>query len=309
LSSSELDAALRALPAALRATPLESDLSRTTLIAAAMVAHLDVVHRAYTMFGLDRQIAAGQRLADLLAADTGAASVAFRARWHHAAGMAMLRLAMHQEALQQFETARALRPDEPAILLALGSAHETIGSIGLRADVEPQEAKPRSPQEAGRQTPDEHLRQATERYREALNRAPDLYEARLRLARSLQLQGRVAEADTEAKMLNSRIPDEHLRYLTLLVGGSISEATGRTDAALAMYRGARVLCRGCHSATLALSHALLRAGDRNAAREVVSQLASLRTWPMPADPWLDYMRGQWIRFDSMLEGLQFELPA
>jgi tetratricopeptide (TPR) repeat protein len=309
LSSRELDAALRALPEALRATPLESDLNRTTLIAAAMVAHLDVVHRAYTIFGLERHLAAGQRLADLLAADAGTSSAAFRARWHHAAGTAMLRLSRHQEALQQFETALGLRPDEPAILLALGSAHEAIGSIGLRVDADPQETKPRSSQEAGRQTPDEHLRQAAQHYREALNRAPDLYEARLRLARSLQLQGRVAEADAEAKMFNTRIADEHLRYLTLLVGGSISEAMGRADDALAKYRGARVLCRGCHSATLALSHALLRTGDRHTARDVVSQLASLRTWPMPADPWLDYMRGQWIHFESMLEGLQFELPA
>jgi tetratricopeptide (TPR) repeat protein len=309
LGSSELDAALRALPAALRATPLESDLNRTTLIAAAMVAHVDVVARAYTVFGLERHLAAGQRLADLLAAENGAASAAFRAQWHLAAGTAMLRLARCDEARQQFETARGLRPDDPAILLALGSAHESIGSTGLRADVEPVETRPRPSREAGRQTPDEHLRQATAHYREALARAPDLYEARLRLARSLQLQGRVAEADVEAKMLDTRIADEHLRYLTLLVAGSISEAAGRADDALAKYRGARVLCRGCHSATLALSHALLRTGDRNAAREVVSQLASIRTWPMPADPWLDYLKGQWHRFDSMLERLQFELPT
>ena len=83
-------------------------------------------------------------------------------------------------------------------------------------------------------------------------------------------------------MLDARVSDDYLRYLTLLISGSISEAVGRSDEAIAMYRDAGSLCRGCHSATLALSHALLSKGERGVARGLVERLVNVPVWPTPA---------------------------
>ena len=304
--TADLEAAFRALPTALGIASEREGVSRTALVATAIVAHLDVVRRAETTRDLDRHLAAGQRLTDLLPVDKPAMD--FKAGWYHAAGTVMFRLSKYDAARQQFEMARRLRPGDPAILLALGSAHEIEGTMRLRQRVEPALLGAQS-DGARQESAEDRLEQAADLYRAAIAMAPDLYEARLRLARTRYLQGRVDAADAEAGALAAQVTDGHLRYLTLLIGGGISESAGRQREAVDKYRGARALCRGCQSATLALSQILLRMGDRKGARDLVDRLVNVSAWPVPDDPWLDYQMGQWYRIEAMLEQLRGEVPA
>ena len=220
----------------------------------------------------------------------------------------MQRLSKYDDALQLFEMAERLRPRDPGILLALGSVHEIEGTLALDADVEANQGPAGSSRKPTQRSINAHLERAADCYRTALDVTPDLYEARLRLARTLHLQGRLDAADAAARMLDARASDAYLRYLTLLISGSISEAVGRLDEAIARYRDAGALCRGCHSATLALSHVLLRKGDRDVARDFVNRLVNIPLWPMPVDPWLDYRMGQWWRFEAIFEELKREIP-
>jgi tetratricopeptide (TPR) repeat protein len=278
-------------------------------LASAMVAHLDVVSRVQASADLDRHLTASQRLASLLPLDDLEGWMAsFKASWHLAAGTAMLRLGRPDGALEHFESAERLRPDDPAILLALGTAQELAGWLLLQAEADRRNTRSALSGERAPSPAEERLERAAQSYRAALHALPDLYEARLRLARTLYLAARVEAAAAEVRLLDPHPPDDYLRYLTLLVGGSISEARGRTDDAIDDYWDAGALCRGCHSATVALSHALLRKGDRAAARDLIDRLVNVPLWPKPADPWLEYRMGQWWRFDALLARLQVEVP-
>lgn len=288
-SPDDLEFALRGLPAALVIVTEKARISQPTVVASAMAMHVEIARRADGAEQIGLHLSIGQRLSDLLPHDEPSKS--FRARWHLLAGTLMFSLSRPAEALQQFEIARDLRPQDPGILLALGSVHEMERSIRGRGNVL-----------------DEHLREAIGLYRSALATAPDLHEARLRLARTHYLLGDFAAAATAIAAIDRRATDGHLRYLTVLIGGSIAESAGRLDEAIDRFRQARALCRDCHSATLALSQALVRTGDRAAANELVDRLVNDAAWPPPMDPWWVYQQGQWHSIDGMLEQLRREVP-
>lgn len=292
-SPGNLRLALRGLPEALVGVTENRRISKTTLVASAMAMHVEIARRADSASDIGLHLSIGERLSDLLPLDASAEM--FRARWHLVAGTVMFSLPRPADARRHLEIARALRPDDPAILLALGSVHETEALTVVRSKT------------SGERT-DEQLREIVELYRSAASMAPDLHEARLRLARSHQLLGDLESAEREIARVSGRTSDDHLRYLTLLIEGSIAEAGGHWDRAIARYTQARALCRGCHSATLALSQAFARTGRRVVAHELVERLVTEEVWPPRADPWWVYLQGQWHSVDRLLDQLRREVP-
>lgn len=313
----DLERAVRALPRTLHIRTLratesgttvseKAEIGQATVVATAMVAHAHVARRADSADDGERHLAIGLRLSELLPPTEP--SNGFRARWHLVAGTVIFGFSNPAKALHQFEMARRLRPADPAILLAAGSAHETEGSILARHSSAQRPAPTKQLRGTRQKTARERLHEAAELYRAVLASTPDSHEARLRLARTQYLMGQVDGAAADVAVPPHSISDPYLRYLTLLIGGSIHEAAGRLDDAIVKYREARSLCNGCHSATLALSQALLRAGDRDTAYDLVDRLVNVTLLPPRSDPWWVYQLGQWQFIDAMLDQLRREVP-
>ncbi len=292
-TSDELQLALRGLPAALVVVTEKERIGQPTLVANAMVMHVHIARNAERPTDIGLHLSIGQRLADLLLIDEP--TTAFRARWHLVAGTIMFSLSRSAEAQQHFATAHKLRPEDPAILLAVGSVHEMQASMLGRSNISDEAAEQR-------------LRQTLELYHSALSRAPDLHEARLRLARIYTLLGDVEAAATAIAAMEGRTSDGYLRFLALLIQGNIAETEGHWDQAIASYTEARSLCRACQSATLALSQAFVRTGKRAVAQKLVDQLVNDELWPPPTDPWWLYRQGQWHSVDRLLDELRREVP-
>lgn len=286
-TASDLQRALRGTPEALERVVDSVKLGSGALVGSAMTMHTDIArHSGGSAIGLHLSVAS--RLADLLPA--GESTIAFRAQWHVVAGTLMLGLSRPSDATRHFDAARDLRPHDPDVLLAAGSLREFEASIG---------------RERERQ---DRLKKARDFYRGALSASPDLYEARLRLARTQHLLGDVTAAAATIGALDDRDVTAYLQYVTRLIRGAINESLGRMPQAVSDYRGALAICAICQSAAVALSHALLRSGDREAARVVIDRLLSNDAFRRRSDPWWGYQMAQWHDVDRMLERLRNGAP-
>lgn len=241
-----------------------------------------------------------------LAARHGAFA-AFAARAHLAAGTIQFGFLQVDRAQAHFETAQRLRPEDPLVLLALGSVHETLAALSEAARlVVPARRRPGQPPRPTRQ---QHLDEGRRLFEATLALDSTLVEARLRLARTLQLLKRPDEAADQMTRVPASVSEPYLRYLTYLVTGAIEESRGRDEDAGARYRDARDLCRDCQSANLAISHVLRRSGKVEDARVLVEGMLAAAAQPLRvSDPWWTYNRGQWVWIDAMLEDLRRRVP-
>jgi tetratricopeptide (TPR) repeat protein len=137
------------------------------------------------------------------------------------------------------------------------------------------------------------LKRAAESYTAALVSDPADAQAALHLGRVLVLLGRDAEAAPRLTPAASS-SNPSVRYLALMFLGATDERAGRIDAAMERYRLAHETFPWGQSAPMALSHALMRAGTDDAAREVL--MAHFRAtrdriceplWTYLADPATD----------------------
>jgi len=287
-SASDLRRALRGLPHVLDSVVATVKVGKSALVGSAMTMHADIARSSGAGEVIGLHLSIGIRLADLLPEE---GTAAFRAQWHLLAGTLMLSLTRPSDASRQFEAAYELQPRDPDILLAVGSLLEFEASL-----------------ERGERERQNRLKKAVDHYQSALSASSDLYEARLRLARAQHLLGEVTDAAATIGALDERAASRYLRYATLLIRGSINESQGRMAQAVADYREAYAICGVCQSASVALSHALLRSGDRDAARAIVRQLLSDDTSRLRGDPWWGYQQAQWHASDRMLERLRRVVP-
>jgi tetratricopeptide (TPR) repeat protein len=153
-----------------------------------------------------------------------------------------------------------------------------------------------------------HLKRASDAYERALAVDPALWEPRLRYARVAHLLGRTERAEVEIARVLQHAPSGGPEYLARLIAGTVAEARGHPADAIAQYRRACYLCDECQSANLALSHALLRAGDQSSAVRVVDRLLELASPLQPNDPWWTYHRGQWPSVDALLQQVRKAVP-
>jgi Tfp pilus assembly protein PilF len=134
-----------------------------------------------------------------------------------------------------------------------------------------------------------NLKSAEVAYRRAVQHAPALAEARLRLARVLVLQAHYVEAAETLETLRTH-PDPHIAYLTRLFEGDLLDRQGLSDAALGTYREARRLLPDAQSPWLASAAARYLRGERNDAAEEVAKAVQVAA-AAAADPWLWYLKG------------------
>jgi len=263
--------------------------------------HLDFAVRLFQLgVQMERK---GHRLTYLL--PDGPERTRFLALWHVLAGTIAMGSIQIDRAADHFAVAQQVRGDDPPVLLAVGSFHEMLASL-LGPDQGRPDLKRSKPY--AQMTVDAHLRRASDAYERALALDPAPWETRARYARVAHLLGRGGEAQMEIARVLESAPGGNREYLARLIAGTIAQGRGEVDTALAHYRRARYLCDTCQSVTLALSHALLQAGDRAAAIDVVDRLLELASPLHSGDPWWTYHRGQWHGVDALLDQVRKAIP-
>lgn len=146
------------------------------------------------------------------------------------------------------------------------------------------------------------LLDAERRYRAALKLDPRLVEARLRLGRVLDLEGRADVARGELERAWQEAGTGYEKYLAALFLGSLHERSRRFADASAAYRAAIREYPESQTAYLALAHLLETQGERAAAAETVR--AMLEPQAKRADPWWMYCYAQYWQIDTRLAGLR-----
>jgi tetratricopeptide (TPR) repeat protein len=247
------------------------------------------------------------------------ASDPFVAEWYHATTAYMLRNAIYGEAGPHLEDAAVLLPDDARILLDRGCLSEALGmpaSQQLLTDVMLLAARLERPNQrsvpgvTGSGTvpglpPAEVTNAAAERFfRRAIEMDPAAVEARVRLARLLEIRKRFAEAASEsskALALPAVSGDAALLFYGHLFAGRADRALGRLDDAAAQFAAAVALFPDAQSALLGQSQVALLRADAAGALAPIQRLAALPINPTERpDPWWRYATGPGRNAEALL---------
>jgi tetratricopeptide (TPR) repeat protein len=183
--------------------------------------------------------------------------------------------------MEFFEEALDLFPEDPHVLLALGSMIEAVGRL------EDDKGK---------------LEKAAEYYQQCVVAAPDLVEARLRLGATNLALGYGKEAKRELNRVSANAKNPYLVYLAGIFLGDYYKTEGRWHEAVQAYESAAKTMPEWQVACLSLSHALQRFGNRSRSSEIMKRCLEL-----PAkteeyeDGWWRYQLGQSHRVETLLE--------
>ena len=219
--------------------------------------------------------------------------------WCRTAGTLLAASERMGDALRTYEQCLEWYPGDAWLQLGRGSVFESVAML-LAA------LPPGATLAHGLDQPpdvDQLSEQAIGHYEMALKAAPELIEARLRLARVLLVRGDAARA--AVTLLRDRPNLETvLRYWASLIAGAVEEAREDYQRAATDYRTALQLYPKAQSAAIALSRVLAeRLGRREEALATLRDSVSA-TVPrtMNDDPWKFYMLGQaWRAADWLRE--------
>jgi len=193
-------------------------------------------------------------------------------------------------ALHHLERALELFPEDPDLLLDRGCLHETFAAPRIQAVVQTTTLPNR-----GRilvASASSNLRDAERYFRQALDRKPNMTEARVRLARVLVLRERPGRARTELQRAIAETKDAVLLYYSQLFLADAEQALGNFDAAREAYQRAAAFYPRAQSPYLGLSHLARRQGDRPGAHRAIQQVLSLSADEREReDPWWRYYEG------------------
>lgn len=143
-------------------------------------------------------------------------------------------------------------------------------------------------------------------YRSALAAAPAMVEARVRLARLLDVRGRHDEAADElARALADRVtPAPAVVYFANLAAGRVDRALGQLESAAAHFQSALTLFPNAQAALLGASHVAVLRADVEGALAAVRQLeVANATADRRMDPWWSYSIGAGRDADALLREL------
>jgi tetratricopeptide (TPR) repeat protein len=198
--------------------------------------------------------------------------------------------------------ARRRFPGDAQILLATASDHELLSRLttGSLQPFEPAGAQTSSE----RIDPDRERRTAIALFGRALDAAPDLCEARLRLGRLLYLQGDLDGATRQFDAAIAASPPPPMRYLATLFRGLVAAAGADFARARAHYEeAAKIHPRGQAIAVARSELAYLEGRPADAARLMT---ALFGTTP-EEDPWWGYLSGEGWHFRARRNALRIEV--
>lgn len=221
--------------------------------------------------------------------------VSFLRAWYHAFGLFLLGTYAVDDAIELL--ARGLRrfPDDVPITLALAQYYEARGIFtpGHIISVQP------TPSRDGLRD----LRAAEALFRALLAADPSRTEAKLHLARVLQVVGRSDEAITLFHEVATG-GDPRQKYLASLFVGELFRRRSRLAEARAEFTRALQAWPTGQAAAVALAETLHRQGERAAAAATLTEAIEDRGRPSPGDPFRTYHFGDRADQKRLLEAVK-----
>jgi tetratricopeptide (TPR) repeat protein len=185
------------------------------------------------------------------------------------------------------ERASTAAGDDMELLFARAVIHETVGSRSFAGSGAPRLSLAEAGEAAGPE-----LAKAEDLYRRVLASTPGQVEARLRLGRTLFLEGRRAEALAEMDQALHGRRSTAEAHLAQLFAGAALEAAGDETAARARYDQALALEPNSRVAAMATARLLARTAKESDARAALGTLMTRSDDPTPLEePWWRYRLG------------------
>jgi tetratricopeptide (TPR) repeat protein len=232
---------------------------------------------------------------------------AFVGEWYHAVSAFLFASSNYADATPHLQYAARVLPDDPHVRFDRATYAETLG-LPIYQSVLDDPAYGRSRPVLGGIPPADQANGEAERlYRRTLAVDPSYVEARVRLARVLELQGQYEEAHAQITAALDGQPGGVPLFFAHLIAGRIASVRGRYDDALRHYRAASGLKPRAQSALLGASHAALMLADVREALGPLQQLAGAARSD-DDDPWLDYELGAGRDADVLLAAVRSRIP-
>lgn len=267
-------------------------------IASAAVLHTRVAYAYSEVYGTERaHLDLARRFLDLLA--PGDPQYRIVPIWH---ALRAAELQGRAEVLLLVEHVRAV-PEEhrthPLILLATASMNEMLAAPFIQPDIRRRLTGGLNLFRAAGAVPAQqraYRDDAIRAYRKAIEADASEAEAYIRLAHLLIGDGRLDEAAALLDRARSLAQAPVLRYYAALVAGRWHERRGQMPEAERAYQSAAGMAPGAQTPALAHAHLLFRWGRAAEARTRLERALTRApgTQP-PADPWWDYVYGQYWR--------------
>jgi len=261
-------------------------------------------------------------LLDLVVPKPGAEP--FVALWYHATSAHMLKLRLWGEAGTHLQRAATLFPDDASTLFDRGCLAEALGlsesqqlltdedRAAMRIQAQPGwRAPPAGPKlssiggRAGIPLPEVTNGEAERLFRRALALNPSLLEARVRLARLLEVRGRHSDAEAElsSALASLEVLDPIVGYYAHLFAARADQALGQPESAAAQLREALTLFPRAQSALLAASQLSLLRGNADEAFALLRPLVGPPADSVGNDPWWAYDTGSGRQANELMTSM------
>jgi len=225
-------------------------------------------------------------------------------QWYEAVGTHFLIHRQFAEAIDHFNVARRLVPDDPGVQYGQAWLQEILGSPRIQDYV--RVSLQMGVNISGVWSPQTHFKNAAELLRKAVATKPDFIRARLRLGKILVEQRNYPEALEHLRHVATSTADATLRYYALLFSGDAALSLERAAEARTSYEHALDLFPRSQAAQLGLAASLRLLGDRQPAIDAV--MSTVMVAPDARDesdePWWDYYGGNDATVDRLLAALR-----
>jgi tetratricopeptide (TPR) repeat protein len=219
-------------------------------------------------------------------------------RWYVAAAAFLQSRGGHASLMPHLARGAQIYPHEAELHFYSGSMHETLASRSIQRGVRslPTAVQATLAVKEART----HLEEARARFRSALEAAPDLAEARVRLGYVLGALGRHNEAVAELQAALATPADRRTQYYGALLLGAAQRHLGQREAARNSNERAAALYPHAQSPRLALSSLARAAGQRSAATRILVEALPAEQSESLRDPWWEYFWAPLDRADRLL---------
>ena len=237
----------------------------------------------------------------------------FIPRWYHATTAYMYANGLYAEATTHIQRAGEVLPDDSRILFDRACFSEILGLPMHQVLLPDENDAPRGLTQAewlahrsntstaalGIPRASWTNAQAERLFRQALHVDPTYVEARVRLARLLELRKRHEEAAAELKTALLANPTGVVGFYAHLFAGRTAQSLGKLDDAAQQFAEASALFPDAQSALLASSQLALLGSDVSATLAPVNHLGA-ETAAFNADPWWQYHLAEGRNADALL---------